>query len=116
MGTQSLYRLTAACLIAHELELLLLRKWDVFHAVATPLSQAMLCAHLAIVLGMLIVAEVTRNALIRMGLCVFAVLHVGLHWICRHDPVYPAASVISWVLILLAGLFGAAYLVPQKAR
>lgn len=116
MGTQSLYRLTAACLIAHELELLLLRKWDVFHAVATPLGQAMLCAHLAIVLGMLIVAEVTRNALIRMGLCVFAVLHVGLHWICRHDPVYPAASVISWVLILLAGLFGAAYLVPKKAR
>lgn len=116
MGTQSLYRLTAACLIAHELELLLLREGNVFHGFATPLGQAMLCAHLAIVLGMFIVAEVSRNALIRMGLCVFAVLHVGLHWLCRHDPVHSAASIVSWVLILLAGVFGAAYLVPQKAR
>lgn len=116
MGTQSLYRLTAACLIAHELELLLLRKGSILHGMAKPLDQAVLWMHLAIVLGLLIVAEVTRSALIRAGLCVFAVLHVGLHWLCRHDPVHSAASVFSWVLILLAGVFGAAYLVPQKAR
>jgi hypothetical protein len=116
MSTQSLYRLTAACLIAHELELLLLRELDVFHGTATPFGQAMLCAHIAIVLGLLIAAEVTRNGLMRLGLCVFAVLHVGLHWLCRHDPDQSAASAISWVLILLAGVFGAAYLVPQKAR
>lgn len=116
MGTQSLYRLTAACLITHELELLLLREGHIFHGVATPLGQALLCTHLAIVLGLLIVAEVTRSALIRACLCVFAVLHVGLHWLCRHDPANSAASIVSWVLILLAGVFGAAYLVPQKAR
>jgi hypothetical protein len=30
--------------------------------------------------------------------------------------VYDFSSVASWVLILLAGIFGAAYLVPAKAR
>lgn len=116
MGTQSLYRLTAACLIVHELELLLLGEWDVFHGTATPIGQAMMFTHIAIVLGLLVAAEVTRSALIRMGLCVFAVLHVGLHWLFRNDPVQAVASAASWVLILLAGAFGAAYLVPQKAR
>ena len=116
MRTQSLYRLTAACLIAHELELLLLRELDLFHGAATPFGHAMLCAHIAIVLGLLIAAEVTRNGLMRLGLCAFAVLHVGLHWLFRDDAAQSAASAVSWVLILLAGLFGAAYLVPQKAR
>ncbi len=46
---------------------------------------------------------------LRLGLCLFAVVHVGLHWLYRRHPAYEFNNPSSWALIVLAGLFGAAY-------
>ncbi len=120
MRAQSLYRLSAACLFTHELDSTLRQNW---HPLSLSSSasfsfdqQIFMWAHVPIVIGMLLLAETGNRAAIRYALCVFAVVHVGLHWFYRDQPVYDFSSVASWVLILLAGIFGAAYLVPAKAR
>ncbi|MBY9067366.1 hypothetical protein K1X12_10675 [Hyphomonas sp. WL0036] len=116
MGTDRLYRLTAACLIVHELEVVFLPEWTAFHDASNPVQQIIMLAHVPVIFGMLIAAELTRRISIRVGICMFAVLHVGLHWVYRNHPFHDLSSATSWVLILLAGIFGAAYLVPEKAR
>lgn len=120
MRPDSLYRLTAACLVTHELDSTLLTQGNPF-AINTNLfasldQQIFMWAHVPIVLGMVLLAEAGHRSTIRYGLCVFAVVHVGLHWFYRNQPVYDFGSLASWTLILLAGIFGAAYLVPAKAR
>lgn len=114
MKSESYYRLTAACLIVHELESVLLRPDIVLKALRSPFEQVIMLAHVPVVLGMLVIAEFTRRLHIRFGLCMFAVLHVGLHWIYRDQPFHGLGSLASWVLILLAGIFGAAYLIPEE--
>lgn len=116
MQSDSLYRLTAACLITHELESILIRQWDTFSVVDTTIDQIILLAHIPVVLALLVAAEFTRSARMRLFVCAFATLHAGLHWLYRNDPLHDFASITSWVLILLAGVCGAVYLVPQKAR
>ncbi|WP_353257039.1 DUF6713 family protein [Hyphomonas sp.] len=118
MKADSLYRLTAACLITHELD-------SIVKMTASPNSlgslsnveqSVLIWGHIPIVLGLLFVTESTMRASVRYGTCVFAVIHVALHWVYRDQPIYDFGSMASWVLILLAGIFGAAYLVPAKAR
>jgi len=116
----SLYRLSAACLFTHELDSTLRQSWNPLSLSwrsSTSLDQQIfMWAHAPIVLGLLLLAETGNKAALRYGMCVFAVVHVGLHWFYRTQPVYNFSSMTSWVLILLAGIFGAAYLVPAKAR
>ncbi|MBK8200560.1 MAG: hypothetical protein IPK75_19645 [Acidobacteria bacterium] len=120
MKSDSLYRLTAACLFTHELDSPLRQGWNPLALNTSSYTsfdqQIFMWAHVPIVLGMIFLAETGSRAAIRYGLCVFAVVHVGLHWFYRNTPVYDFSSLSSWVLILLAGIFGAAYLVPAKAR
>ncbi|MBI1400849.1 DUF6713 family protein [Hyphomonas sp.] len=120
MKPDRLYRLTAACLITHELESTLRQGRNAFTNTLSGYSsldqQIFLWAHVPIVLGLILLAETGNRAARRYGLCVFAVVHVGLHWFYRNQPVYDFGSLASWVLIILAGIFGAAYLVPAKAR
>ena len=120
MRAESLYRMSAACLFTHELDSTLRQSWNPLSLSASSYTsfdqQIFMWAHVPIVIGMLLLAETGNRASIRYGLCVFAVVHVGLHWFYRNQPVYDFSSVASWVLILLAGIFGAAYLVPAKAR
>ena len=120
MRAESLYRMSAACLFTHELESTLRQSW---HPLSLSSSasvmfdqQIFMWAHVPIVVGLLLLAESVNRTALRYGLCVFAVVHVGLHWFYRDQPVYDFSSIASWVLILLAGIFGAAYLVPEKAR
>lgn len=120
MRSDSLYRLTAACLVTHELDSILLQTNDPVHFAANGLfamdQQIFMWAHVPIIIGMLFYAEFSRRASVRYAMCMFAVMHVGIHWLYRDQPVYDFASMSSWVLILLAGIFGAAYMVPAKAR
>lgn len=116
MQSNSLYRLTAACLITHELETILWFEWPALSQRSPAFDQLILLAHIPVVLGLLVIAEFTRRQSLRYGVCLFAVIHVALHWALRDQPVYDVSSIASWVLILLAGIFGAAYLMPQKAR
>lgn len=120
MRADSLYRLTAACLITHELDSVLFQNSGIFgnaaHKFESFDQQIFIWGHIPVVLGMLFYAEFSRRISVRYGMCLFAVMHVGLHWFYRDQPVYDFASLSSWVLILLAGIFGAAYMVPAKAR
>ena len=120
MRAESLYRMSAACLLTHELESTLRRSWNTLSLstgdYASFDQQMFMWAHVPMVIGMIMLAETSQRAAYRYGLCVFAVVHVGLHWFYRNQPVYDFSSVASWVLILLAGIFGAAYLLPEKAR
>jgi hypothetical protein len=116
MPPDKLYRLTAACLLTHELEALLLHPQPALSRPDAFLDAHILFIHMPVVLGLLVTAELTRRASLRYGVCVFAVMHVALHWALRDHALLDPISIASWVLILLAGIFGAAYLVPQKAR
>lgn len=120
MRSDSLYRLTTACLVTHELESTLRLSGNPFaastHTFTSLDQQIFLWAHVPIVFGLVLLAESGSRTALRYGLCVFAVVHVGLHWFYRDQPVYDFGSLASWALILLAGIFGAAYLVPAKAR
>lgn len=46
----------------------------------------------------------------RVGLAVFAIVHVGLHILFRRHPAYEFNNPSSWGLILLTGLLGGIYL------
>ncbi len=120
MRADSLYRLSAACLVAHELEssILPLLTANTFPATipGTLDQQILVWAQAPVILGMILMAETHRLAWFRFGICVFALAHAGLHWVYRDAAVYDFGSLASWVPILLAGIFGAAYLVPAKAR
>jgi len=118
MRADSLYRLTAACLVTHELESIvrITANPDLFNGLFHVQHSILVWGHIPVLLGLLFAAESTMRAPIRYGVCVFGVIHVGLHWIYRDQPLYDLGTMASWVLILLAGIFGAAYLVPAKAR
>jgi hypothetical protein len=118
MRADSLYRLTAACLITHEFDSIvrMTTNPDPFSSLSHLEQSILIWGHIPVVLGLLFVAESTMRASIRYGTCVFAVIHVALHWVYRDQPLYDFGTMASWVLILLAGIFGAAYLVPAKAR
>lgn len=120
MQASTLYRLTAGCLVVHELQTLLT---DAQHAFWGPswgagnfAQDIIIWSHAPVVFVLVLAAEGLRSAVLRYGVCVFGVLHAGLHWAYRGQFPYEAGSITSWVLILLAAIFGAAYLVPQKAR
>jgi hypothetical protein len=118
MKADSLYRLAAACLITHEFDSIvkMTSSPNPFGSLSHLERSILIWGHIPIVLGLVFVAESTMSASVRYGTCVFAVIHVALHWVYRDQPIYDFGSMASWVLILLAGIFGAAYLVPAKAR
>ncbi|WP_291208134.1 hypothetical protein [Hyphomonas sp.] len=118
MRADSLYKLTAACLITHELDSIMrmVMAPDPFSAFSHLEQMIYMWGHIPVVIGLLFIAQSTYRSSIRYGTCVFAVAHVGLHWIGRDAAFHDLGTMASWVLILLAGIFGAAYLVPAKAR
>jgi hypothetical protein len=111
-----LYRLAGACLFTHEMEALLLFAPGAPFGGVSGLQQIVLLTHAPVIIGLIAIAELTGRPLFRYGVCVFAVMQVALHWGMRDFDAYSVKSAASWVLVLLAGIFGAAYLVPAKAR
>lgn len=119
MRSDSLYRLAAACLITHEIEstLLPLVLNSPFRISGGSMDhQVFIWAQAPIALILVLLAEFSHRASLRYGLCVFAVAHAGMHWVYSNQLTHDFNSVASWVLILLAAIFGGAYLVPAKAR
>ena len=106
--------LMTATLLTHELDAVRRHEWRVFPYLRTfPDSMA---AHifvwLHIPLFMLVLWALWQGATahIAIGLSVFAILHVGLHWVFRHHPAYEFNNPGSWALILLPGLFAVLHL------
>ncbi len=79
-------------------------------------EQILVRAQGPVILGLILKAETQGRTWFRFGICVFVLVHAGLHWAYRDAGVYDFGSLASWAPILLAALFGAAYLVTAKAR
>lgn len=66
--------------------------------------------------GLLFVAVSTLRAWLRGATCAFGVIHAGLDWVFRDQSPSDFNIMASWMLILLASLFSAAYLVRARAQ
>ncbi|MGJ3263930.1 MAG: DUF6713 family protein [Salinarimonas sp.] len=102
---------TVALLLTHELDAMKQHEWRVL-----PLTrslpehtgeQVFIWLHVPVFLVVLALAE---SEAFRVGFCVFAIVHVGLHWLFRNHPKYEFADFGSRALIVLPGVAGAAYL------
>lgn len=110
MTLDALYLAMLAALLTHELDAVKRHEWRVL-----PLTsflperwgeQIFIWIHVPLIWAILAWSGVPG---FRLGLSLFAVVHVGLHWLYRRHPAYEFNNPSSWALILLAGVFGAAY-------
>lgn len=110
MDTNMLYCATVGALLTHELDAVKRHEWRVL-----PLTswlperigeQVFIWCHVPLIAALLWFGD---RPGVRLGLAVFAVAHVGLHWVFRTHPAYEFNNRSSWGLILLAGLCGGAY-------
>lgn len=111
MNPDLLYWATVAAFLTHELDAVRRHEWRVL----PPTSflpdhvgeELFIWAHVPLFLAVLWFSD---QAGFRQGLCAFAVVHVGLHWLFRRHPAYEFNNLSSWALILLTGILGAAHL------
>lgn len=106
------YTLMVAFFLTHEVDAALRHEWRVL-----PLTsflpdaigrEVFLWGHVPIFAAVFWLGD---RAGFRRGLAAFAVMHVGLHWLFRNHPAYEFDNPTSWLLILIPGALGAAYLV-----
>ncbi|MGG5887539.1 DUF6713 family protein [Falsiroseomonas sp. HC035] len=120
MSLDLLYHALLAAFLAHELDAVKRHEWRVL-----PLTrflpdrvgaQLFIWSHLPLILAVLHYgeADATRDGF-RLGLAIFAVAHVGLHWGFRTHPAYEFNNPSSWGLILLTGILGVAYVLGAVA-
>ncbi|MEM7567348.1 MAG: DUF6713 family protein [Pseudomonadota bacterium] len=107
-----LYLAMLASFFTHELDAVKRHEWRVL-----PLTsflpeaigeQVFIWMHVPLFLAILTSGE---SEGFRLGLSVFAVIHVGLHWAFRNHPAYEFDNASSWGLIVLTGVLGGAYLI-----
>ncbi len=113
MATASLW-LTIAFLLTHELDAVLRREWRIlpltsFLSDATG-RQVFIWAHVPLVLVVLWIAAAGPGSVLAIGFCLFAILHIGLHWLFRNHPENRFANPASRLLIWLPGVTGAWHL------
>lgn len=115
MRSRIAYLLTLAFLFTHEIDAAFWHEWRVL-----PLTSFLsddvgreVFVWLHVPLFFAILACGDREGL-RTGVAAFAMVHVGLHWLFRNHPAYEFNNPSSWLLILAAGFFGAAYLVTSR--
>ncbi len=116
MTLDALYLAMLATLLTHELDAVKRHEWRVL-----PLTsflperwgeQVFIWVHVPLIWAIL---AWSGEPGFRLGLCAFAVVHVGLHWLYRRHPAYEFNNPSSWALILLAGAFGASYIAASLA-
>lgn len=113
-----LFQLSFAILMAHELDAVRRREWEVL-----PLTRYLpdpfdfgvfVLAHIPLVWLITALAwsrDAGVRSLTRTIFCAFCVVHVGLHWLFRGDPAYDFNNLFSVAIICAAGAVGLAYLV-----
>jgi hypothetical protein len=108
-----IYWLMVAAFFTHELDAVKRHEWRVL-----PLTswmperigeQIFIWCHLPLFLLIFLLSGASPINGFRIGLSVFAMVHVVLHWLFRKHPAYEFDNVSSWGLILLPGGLGAAY-------
>ncbi len=113
-----LFQLSFAILMAHELDAVRRREWEVL-----PLTRYLpdpfdfgvfVLAHIPLVWLITALAwgtDARARKLTRSIFCAFCVVHVGLHWLYRADPAYDFNNPFSMAVIGAAGSAGLAYFV-----
>ncbi|MEM8837158.1 MAG: DUF6713 family protein [Pseudomonadota bacterium] len=110
-----LYYAMVGAFFTHELDAVKRHEWRVLPLVrALPEKtgeQTFIWMHIPLFALLLWGGDGEPESATRIGLSVFAIIHVGLHYIFRRHPAYEFNNVSSWSLIILTGVLGAAYLV-----
>ena len=108
------YLLMLSFLFVHELDAVHKHEWRVL-----PLTsflpdeigrRVFVVAHVPLFFAIFYFGELNPISGVATGLSIFAIIHVGLHWLFRKHPAYEFNTVLSWGLICGAGLFGALHL------
>ena len=114
MTLDFIYYLTVGFIFTHELDAVKRREWRILPLIRSlPENvgeQLFIWLHLPIFALLLIGGDGEDVNTVRVALAVFAIVHVGLHWIFRHHPANEFNNPGSWALILGTGALGAAYL------
>ncbi|WP_296417529.1 DUF6713 family protein [Pseudooctadecabacter sp.] len=109
-----LYYATIGAFFTHELDAVKRHEWrvmPVLRALPERLGeQIFIWAHVPLFALLLWGGDGNPQSATRVGLAVFAIIHVGLHVFFRRHPAYEFNTVSSWALIVLTGTLGAIYL------
>lgn len=113
--TGILYFAMLGFLLTHELDAMKRHEWRIF-PMTTFLSDqtgeaVFLWVHVPLFALLFYFGAGDPTGSVAIGLAVFAVVHVGLHWLFRRHPKYEFNNPTSWGLILGAGLAGAGHLI-----
>ena len=118
MNLDFLYHALVAAFLTHELDAVKRHEWRVLPVMSSLPErvgeQVFIWAHAPLLLAILWFGEGATVNGFRLGLALFAVVHVGLHWLFRRHPAHEFNNPSSWSLILLTGILGAAYLVGAR--
>ena len=118
MLENNLFHALVAAFLVHELDAMRRREWRIFpllsllpERTARPLF---VWAHLPLVAVVLAYGYGFAPETFRAGFAVFAIVHVGLHWLFRLHPRNTFVGWGAWAPILVTGALGAAYLVAVR--
>ena len=101
--------------ITHELDAMQRHEWRIL-----PLTsflpdetgrQVFVWMHVSLFAALFFYGAGDPTSTVAFGLSVFAIIHVGLHWLFRRHPKNEFDNPTSWAIIIGAGVFGAAHLV-----
>ena len=113
------YYLMVGSFFTHELDAVKRHEWRVLPVIrALPerfAEQTFIWLHVPIFALLLWGGDGQASNRVRIGLAVFAIVHVGLHWFFRKHPAYEFNNPGSWAMILLPGFAGAVYLILVAA-
>lgn len=109
------YWAMVAALFTHELDAMNRHEWRVL-----PLLRALpeevgrnlfLLAHLPLFFAVFRFSGSGTDAPFAVGLSLFALVHVGLHWIYRCHPANEFNNPVSWLLICLPAVLASGHLI-----
>lgn len=108
------YFVMLAFFLVHELDAVKRHEWRVLPLISllpeTIGEQVFIWIHVLLFFGLFYLGAFDPNTAAAKGLSTFAIIHIGLHWFFRNHPKYEFNNISSWMLIVTAGLFGAAHL------
>jgi len=112
--TELLYWSMIAAFFTHELDAVKRHEWRILPLVSRlpekTAEQVFIWAHVPIVLGIVWLSRSGAETPFTLGLSVFAMVHVVLHWAFRTHAANEFTGIGSWAIIVLAGACGAAHL------
>ncbi len=109
-----IYYTMIGTLFTHELDAVKRHEWRILPLLRVLPdrigAQIFIWLHVPLFAGLLWAGDGDPANSTRIGMSVFAIIHVGLHFLLRGHPNYEFNNIGSWALIVLTGLLGATYL------